>query len=295
MATIDERVGGEVAEVRVSLEKERSAKWALEEARSETGDRLIRLEAACARMGLNRSEMIAALREDARGLDLEELTEATIGNRKRMAKFRRQHPPEVARQCLELGVSKQRAIATLAPDRLEEFRRFGVPTADGKRSRLKEARAKEVRQAVKASRGLPPGEPIPTEKLKLTEHKLNPFQLLDLALATFRELGTLSLQQAEEILLMVVSLFAKASCESQRTTRRMMGRIGALDGNEDRTVASDEVLRTVDALTQLLQNVEFGPGLDRFESTTRACGIVSRLLLTISGWTRQAEPGREAG
>lgn len=288
MAAVDERVGAEIMAVVRGLEEEQVRDLALADARAHTGDLFRQLEMAAARSRVNRSECVAAVLAEAKRLDLEELTEGAIQNRKRMAKIRRERPMETAKKVLVLSASRQRAIVALPPGRLEEFVHQGVPTVTGLQS-LKKARAWEVVQAARTSRRLPPGEPIPAEpQRRKKEATLSLSQQFDLVMAMAFQLGSLTLEQAERLLLLVVSLFAIAPREAQRTTRRLLESTIKQGSEQDGTVAVDQVLRTLDALPQLWQEVEFGPGVDRHEMAGRACGMVSRLLLIISRWTRRS-------
>ncbi len=279
-----ERMSAEMQKFVLCIESERRSEQDLAKARSETGEALMRLEAAAAQNGINPIDLRFRLKEEARRLQVE-LTEGAMRNRKRMAVFRRNHPPLISAACLTLGVSRQRAIANLPAGRLQEFVHQGVPTYASGTKQLNQATAREVVQAVKASRGVPAWEPIPMEKLILTPAKRSRSQLLDLAKAMLRKAGSLTLEEAEDFLLLLMTLFAIAP---RGTTRRLMEWTNSSSEPAD----IDQVLDTLDALPELWERVEVSSQAARLQMADRACSKVARLLLAICTW-RKVE--REAG
>ena len=284
----DKRTGTEVQGVVSCLEEEKRLEEALARSRADTGDSLQRLESSCRQAGLNRSDWVSALRSETGRLGLAVLSETDIANRKRMATFRRCYPPAIADEFLLLSPARQKAFACLPFDRMEEFQYLGVPTPCGRKS-LQTAKAQEVRRAVRASREVPPGEEmedtlsfVPCTELKPTET-----QRFDEALCSLRQLGKLTLEQAGEILAMLVWLLARTPKEGSRTTRRLMESTLHLAAGLDEAVDVEEVFKTLDALPLVWQKVDLGPGVDPDDATNHACSLVSQLLETISLWTRR--------
>ena len=283
----DKCTGTEVQGVVSCLEEEKRLEEALARSRADTGDSLLCLESACRQAAINRSDWVSALRVETGRLGLAVLSETAIANRKRMATFRRCYPPPIADEFLLLSPARQKAFACLPFDRMEEFQYLGVPTPCGRKS-LHSAKAQEVRRAVRASRGVPQGEEmedtlsfVPPTEVKPTET-----QRFDQAVCSLRQLGKLTLEQAGEILAMLVWLLAKTP-EGSRTTRRLMEGTIQLAAGLDETVDVEELFKTLDALPQVWQKVDLGPGIDPEKATTHACSLVSRLLETISLWTRR--------
>ncbi len=279
----DGAVAGEIGEVLECRKAELEQEQVLARLRVATGEAVIRLQEAGARKGVNRIVWSASLL--ARGQRVgAEMTVADIGNRKRMAIFSRHHSPETNAACLTLSVTRQRAIATLPPNRLEEFVNKGVPTATGCRP-LREAKAKELARASKASRGVPPWEPIPQEKLKADPAEIRGRQL-NQAMRILKKLGSLTLEEAERLLLILMTLFSMAP---RCTTRRLSEWVDEMNSEPE---ATDRVLDMLDALPQMCRRMNLAPGTDRLQLADKACSFVARLLQAISSW-RKAE--REAG
>ncbi len=271
----------EIKAVLQGLEIEEIRELSLAEARTDTGDRLVRLEKAAALAGLHRSEVMAALIAETRRKGLEELTDGAVCNRKRMARIRRDRPPEVAKKLLVLSPSRQKAVVAVSPDRLEEFFHHGVPSAVG-RMPLKTAKSWDVVRAVKVSKTTPDHELLPNEMPRKPQRCAQ----FDWLMVRFRRLGSLTAEQATEMLFAVVSLLMTAPNEAQRTTRRLFGSFG-LGPDQDGTAAVEELLRTLDGLPGLWQRLDVGPKVDRTELIRRACGKMSLMLLAISRWAQR--------
>ncbi len=288
MKDVDDRVATAERAVLSSLEREETLGLALAEGRADTGDLLDSLERACAQSGVNRIDCVARVREEARRRGLEELSEGGIRSRKSMARFRLQRPPAIAKGFLALSPARQKAVATLPVDRLDEFLHRGVPGSD---RRLKHTKCWQVTRAVKACKRTPPGEPIVVEQDWRSEAERKALQQLARVMAMLRGLGSVTLAQAEQLLVILVSLFATATREESRTTRRSV----AVEPPPEcqGTVAIETVLEALDELSEQCRRVEFDRGVDRNRVAGLVCGTLSRVLRIISQWTSRTE--RETG
>lgn len=278
IARADEKFEDLVRSVRACLVEEERLEAELAASKAGTGEALMRLEEHCKSLGVNHSEMIAHLREDADAIAVERLTEASVRNRKRLARMKQKFPKGYLPFILPLKVGAQRAMMRLTPERVGEFIARGCPVHGGAVP-LKRATRKQMAYAVDAAETTIADELVILAD-RPPEVPREPDRFWELVQA-FGNLDRLTLEQAEQLLSLMVPLVAlDPAVKSWTTTRKPISlQIGL--AKEDAPVI--EALKVLDALAPWLKHVDFGK-LSRLEMRDVACALLVRIFAAIAGW-----------
>ncbi len=272
--------------VRQCLFREQDLALALANAKADTGETLVELEAALGSQGLKRHDMLKALEELAVSEQFEVLDDETIRNRKRMARLRRDHP-NYASSLLTLGVSQQKSLSNLSNDRIGEFVACGIPLPGGASVPLDKATKHQTADAVRAAWQTDPGKPVEIPALDTPSARKPSF--LDV-LKAIKKLPALTLEQLEDLLIVLATLVVFDPKITSRATRRMIEATFTV-GYDLEKVPVNEAVKVLQALPQYLANVDFGH-LTESEARAIACSMLAPVLAALGEW---CPPARATG
>jgi hypothetical protein len=270
------------------LEKEETAARMLADAKAETGEALMRLEAAKQKEGVNRSVWVARLMDLCRNGGYEPMTATAISTRKRIASWRHKVPPEMARSCMGLRVTQQKLLAGCPTLRLEEFLNDGIPIRDHGRKAIQEAKDWEVRRAVHYAKTIKMGDEIWIQAKSDDEWHRKP-SLMDLAEKALNRLGHLTREQAAMLVLILADLLSKGP---QPTTRRLSVPVGPEAAPEPEVRASklaEEVAEALDKLRTICRDIKFNAAWEGGALRARICTRLAELLYAVCRWDRPVE------
>jgi hypothetical protein len=285
---VDDKVLEAWMEVRKARIMESETAQLLANVRADLGEALVDLEAACNPLGLKRSDLLDALEEDAADYELESLDDEGIRNHKRMARLRRDHP-DYAHFLLKLGVSQQKSMSLLSDERIGEFVTCGIPLEGGGSVPLLEATKVQVQDAARAAWKTDPGKKVEIPKPEVP--KPSPDARVVKAKKAFRELPRLTLDQAEDFLLMLLARLVFDPTITSRTTRRMIEATFEVGFGKDK-VPVMQMMDVLQALPQYLANVNF-QNLTPDEAQARACHLIMPTMAALAEWCHPARA--EAG
>ncbi len=287
---MDTAKSDEERDVLKCLEREEAAAMALADAKAETGEALMRLEAAKRKEGVNRSAWVARLMDLCRNGGYEPMTGAAISARKRIASWRHKVPPEMARMCMGLRTTKQKLLAGCPTLRLEEFLHEGIPIKDHGRKAIQEAKDWEVRRAVHYAKAFKMGDEIWIQAKSDDEWHRKPSHM-DLVEKALARLGHLTREQGAMLVLILADLLSKGP---QRTTRRLSPAPASASASAPAPEASasklaDEVAQVLEKLRVICRDIKFSAAWEGGAMRARVCAQVAELLYAVCRWDRPVE------
>jgi hypothetical protein len=180
-------------------------------------------------------------------------------------------------------------MSLLSDERIGEFVTCGIPLEGGQSVPLLEATKVQVQDAARAAWKTDPGKKVEIPKPEVP--KPSPDARVAKAKKAFRDLPCLTLEQAEDFLLMLFARLVFDPKITSRTTRRMIEATFQVGFGKDK-VPVMQMMNVLQALPQYLANVDF-QNMTPDEARDRACHMLMPSLAALAEWCPPARA--EAG